>query len=148
MSTEAITRTDTVTKPVTILVNKKEVVLPDDKTTGLEIKKAACVPLDFTLYRKGAELDEVKDGEHITVRKDEQFITVATAIPVTILVNKKEVVLLGSKTTGLEIKKAAEVPLDFTLYRKGAELDEVKDEEHITVHKGEQFVAVSGQDVS
>ena len=69
--------------------------------------------------------------------------------PVTIFVNDKEVVLPEGKTTGLEIKKAAEVPLDFTLYRKkGTDLDEVKDEEHITVQEGEQFVAVSGQDVS
>lgn len=75
--------------------------------------------------------------------------TEAKAKPVTIFVNNKEVELPDHKTTGQQIKEAAGVPLDFTLYRKkGTNLDEVKSEEHITVHKGEQFVAVSGQDVS
>jgi hypothetical protein len=75
--------------------------------------------------------------------------TEAKAKTVTIVVNNKEVELPDHKTTGTQIKEAAGVPLDFTLYRKeGTHLDEVKNEEHITVHKGEQFVAVSGQDVS
>ena len=69
--------------------------------------------------------------------------------PVTIFVNNKKVELPDHKTTGQQIKEAAGVPLDFTLYRKkGNHLDEVENEKRITVHKGEQFVAVSGQDVS
>ncbi len=78
MSAQEHARTDTETKPVTIFVNNKEVVLPDGKTTGLEIKKAANVPLDFTLYRKkDTHLDEVKDDDHITAHKDEQFVAVS-----------------------------------------------------------------------
>jgi hypothetical protein len=69
--------------------------------------------------------------------------------PVTILVNNNEVQIPDKDTTGQEIKEKAGVPLDFTLYRKqGDKLDEVKNEDAVKVHEHENFVAVSGQDVS
>jgi hypothetical protein len=71
------------------------------------------------------------------------------ARPVTILVNNKPVDLPGRETTGEAIKRAAGVPLEFTLYeKKGNELREVADDQEIKVNKNDEFVAVSGQDVS
>ena len=67
---------------------------------------------------------------------------------VTIRVNSKPIEV-AAKTTGAEIKQKADVPEDFVLYeRKGTHLDEVKNDQHIHVHPDEEFVAVSGQDVS
>lgn len=71
------------------------------------------------------------------------------AKPVTILVNNRPVDLPDRDTTGREIKLAADVPLEFTLYeKKGNQLREVADDEEIKVNKNDEFVAVSGQDVS
>ena len=71
------------------------------------------------------------------------------AKPVTILVNNRPVDLPDRATTGREIKLAADVPLEFTLYeKKGNQLREVADDEDIKVNKNDEFVAVSGQDVS
>ena len=71
------------------------------------------------------------------------------AKPVTILVNNNEIELADRETTGQVIKEAAAVPLEFTLYRKrGENLDEIKNEDSLKVHPREQFIAVSGQDVS
>jgi hypothetical protein len=68
--------------------------------------------------------------------------------PVTILVNKKPVEVPRS-TTGLQIKQAAGVPPEFKLYlRRGANLDEIANDQALEVHEREEFVAVSGQDVS
>jgi Multiubiquitin len=67
---------------------------------------------------------------------------------VTILVNNKPVEV-PRDTTGLQIKEAAGVPPEFKLYlRRGANLDEIGNDQPIEVHEREQFVAVSGQDVS
>jgi hypothetical protein len=67
---------------------------------------------------------------------------------VSVTVNKKAVEV-PHKTTGAAIKAAAGVPLSFKLYRKeGAHLDPVGDNDELTVHEDEAFVAVSGQDVS
>ena len=67
---------------------------------------------------------------------------------VSITVNKK-VVEVPHKTTGAAIKAVAGVPLSFKLYRKeGGHLDPVGDNDELTVHENEAFVAVSGQDVS
>lgn len=69
--------------------------------------------------------------------------------PVTIVVNGNAVQLPDHKTTGEQIKLAAGVELEFTLYRKtGAELHEIGNTDELTVHDREEFVAVSGQDVS
>ncbi len=68
---------------------------------------------------------------------------------VTILVNNQAVEVPDREVTGLEIKRLAGVPDDFTLYRRrGSHLDEVADDETLKVHEHEEFVAVSGQDVS
>lgn len=73
----------------------------------------------------------------------------AKAEPVTILVNNRPVDLPDRDTTGGEIKLAADVPLEFTLYeKKGNQLREVSDDEEIKVKKNDEFIAVSGQDVS
>jgi hypothetical protein len=67
---------------------------------------------------------------------------------VTILVNNKPVEV-PRHTTGLEIKQAAGVLPEFKLYlRRGANLDEIANDQALQVHEREQFVAVSGQDVS
>ena len=69
--------------------------------------------------------------------------------PVTIFVNNRAVELPSRETTGREIKAAAEVPPDFTLYLEhGGNLTEVGDDESIKLHEHERFRAVSGQDVS
>ena len=66
-----------------------------------------------------------------------------------ILVNNQPVELPEGEVTGLEIKQAAGVPTDFTLYhRRGSHLDEVADTAVVKIHPHEEFVAVSGQDVS
>jgi hypothetical protein len=68
---------------------------------------------------------------------------------ITILVNNQEVQVSKRELTGLEIKQAAGVPDEFTLYRRrGSHLDEIADTEEVKVHEREEFVAVSGQDVS
>lgn len=69
--------------------------------------------------------------------------------PVTILVNNRPVDLPDRETTGREIKLAAEVPLEFTLYeKKGNQLREIADDDELKVNKNDEFIAVSGQDVS
>jgi hypothetical protein len=68
---------------------------------------------------------------------------------ITILVNNKPVQIPREEAAGLEIKQAAGVPLDFKLYLKhGTQLDEIGDNQTIKLHEHEEFVAVSGQDVS
>lgn len=63
-----------------------------------------------------------------------------------ILVNNSPVTVPDRKVTGEEIKEAAGLPLDFTLYdSKGAA---VGNQEGVKVHRNERFIAISGQDVS
>jgi hypothetical protein len=56
----------------TILVNNREVTMPDDHATGAEIKAAAGIPSDFKLFdEKGREIApdkkvKLKDGERFT----------------------------------------------------------------------------------
>lgn len=69
--------------------------------------------------------------------------------PITIFVNNRAIELPERDATGREIKAAAEVPADFTLYLEhGANLTEVGDDEIVKLHEHERFRAVSGQDVS
>ncbi len=68
---------------------------------------------------------------------------------VTIEVNNNPVEVPKGDLTGLQIKEAAGVPADFTLYeRRGTNLDEISNTATVKVHEHEAFVAVSGQDVS
>jgi hypothetical protein len=63
-----------------------------------------------------------------------------------ILVNNSSVEIHDRDETGAEIKEAAGLPLDFTLYDpKGAAID---NEQSIRVRRHERFIAISGQDVS
>ena len=60
---------------------------------------------------------------------------------VEILVNNKPV-MVPKKTTGAEIKEKAGVAADFELFRvTGKTEDPVADDEAITVHKGQRFIA-------
>lgn len=69
--------------------------------------------------------------------------------PTTIIVNNRPVEMPDDGATGLEIKRQAGVPDDFALYREhGGKLEEVADGEHLKLHNGDRFRAVSGQDVS
>jgi Multiubiquitin len=68
---------------------------------------------------------------------------------ITISVNNQDVDLDSKHVTGAQIKAAAGVPADFQLFREhGQKLKQIDDDEQITVHDGERFRAVSGQDVS
>ena len=68
---------------------------------------------------------------------------------ITILVNNQPVELSEDEANGLQIKQAAGVPLDFKLYLKhGTQLEEIGDDQTVKLHEREEFVAVSGQDVS
>jgi hypothetical protein len=129
-------------QPVVISVDDRDVEVPDDEVTGLEIKQAADISQDIQLFDHKGE--PVPDTETIRVHKGEKFTAISA--PVIISVNNKHVEVPGIDVTGLEIKQAAKVPEDFQLFNhKGAP---VVDDEHIRVHKGEKFTAISGQDVS
>ncbi len=69
--------------PVTITVNKKDVSLPDHKTTGLAIKEAAIkqgvpnVALDFDLFRvTGDTQHPVTDTDSITTHDKQAFLLI------------------------------------------------------------------------
>ena len=61
--------------PVTILVNRRDVTMPNDDVTGAEIKDAAKVPAAFKLFDpKGAE---VANDERIHVHEHEKFTAIS-----------------------------------------------------------------------
>lgn len=65
---------------------------------------------------------------------------------ITIVVNNNLVTLPDRETTGSELKGAAGLPLEFTLYdHKGREIE---NETTVRVHRNQKFTAISGQDVS
>jgi hypothetical protein len=65
-------------KPITIFVNNRTVALPDRDATGREIKAAAEVPPDFTLYlERGGNLTEVGDDETLKLLEHELFRAVS-----------------------------------------------------------------------
>lgn len=62
-------------KPVTVLVNRREVELPDDHVTGAQIKHAAGVPATFKLFDpKGTEID---NDEVVHVHNKESFTAIS-----------------------------------------------------------------------
>jgi len=61
--------------PVTIVVNNKEVELPDRHVTGAEIKRAAGIPLDFKLY--GPKGEEIANEQRIEVHPREKFTAIS-----------------------------------------------------------------------
>ena len=68
------------------------------------------------------------------------------AKPVDIIVNNRTVQMPDDHATGAEIKLAAGVPANFQLFDdKGHPID---DDKKVRLHEGDQFTAISGQDVS
>lgn len=66
--------------------------------------------------------------------------------PVTIKVNRRDVHMPDNHATGLEIKRAADVPETFKLFDPHG--DEVANDQDIKLHNKDKFTAISGQDVS
>ena len=68
---------------VTILVNNRDVVLSDHKTTGLGIKEAAvaqgvAINVNFALFRVAGQTQHpVADGDKLTVHDRQEFRAVA-----------------------------------------------------------------------
>jgi hypothetical protein len=62
-------------RSVTVQVNRRDVVVPDDHVTGLQIKDAAKVPTTFKLFDpKG---DEVANDTTIHVHAHERFTAIS-----------------------------------------------------------------------
>lgn len=61
--------------PVTILVNRRGVQLPDDEATGLQIKEAAGVPTTFKLFDPQGE--EVGNDALIRLHEHERFTAIS-----------------------------------------------------------------------
>jgi hypothetical protein len=76
----------------------------------------------------------------------DQTATPTKTKPIEILVNNSPVSVPGHQETGASIKRAAGLPLDFTLYDPAGAA--VGNEDPIKVHHAERFIAISGQDVS
>jgi hypothetical protein len=67
-----------ITKSITILVNRREVEMPDRDATGAEIKGAAGVPADFQLFeQKGNKLIPIGDGDTIKLHNKQKFTAVS-----------------------------------------------------------------------
>ena len=60
---------------VTVQVNRRDVVLPDDHVTGLQIKEAAKVPTTFKLFDPHG--GEVADDKTIHVHAHERFTAIS-----------------------------------------------------------------------
>lgn len=78
MSTAADNTENTHSKhphPVTILVNRRDVQLPDNHATGLQIKDAADVPTTFKLFDPRG--DEIQNDQQIRVHEHERFTAIS-----------------------------------------------------------------------
>jgi hypothetical protein len=62
-------------QPVTILVNRRDVQLPDDHATGLQIKEAADVPTMFKLFDPHG--DEIHNDQEVRVHEHERFTAIS-----------------------------------------------------------------------
>lgn len=62
-------------RPVTIRVNRKEVTLPDDRVTGLQIKRAAKIAENFKLFDPDG--DEVPNDKVVRIREGERFTAIS-----------------------------------------------------------------------
>jgi hypothetical protein len=68
----------TATKSITIIVNRREVQMPDREATGAEIKAAAGVPPDFELFeQKGSKLIPIADDEIVKLHNKQKFTAVS-----------------------------------------------------------------------
>ena len=65
-------------KPVTIVVNNRDVEMPDREATGPQIKQHAGIPPEFMLYREhGGKLEPVTDDEAIKLHDNQRFRAVS-----------------------------------------------------------------------
>jgi hypothetical protein len=65
---------------------------------------------------------------------------------VQIFVNNRPVEVAGHEQTGTTIKAAAGIPSEFKLYDTAGE--EIANDQQLRVQKKDEFIAISGQDVS
>jgi hypothetical protein len=147
---------------VEILVNEMPVHVEGRKQTGLSIKEAAIhqnVPIErnfeVIVERGEGRTEHVADDQEIEVHGHERFVAVRHDHRIEILVNEKSVAVEGHRQTGLSVKQAAidqKVPiqLDFVLSieRGGGKTELVGDDQKITVHKHERFLAIPNDDNS
>lgn len=65
-------------KGVTIVVNNREVEMPDRDATGAQIKHQAGIPAEFMLYREHTgKLEPVADDQAIELHENERFRAVS-----------------------------------------------------------------------
>jgi hypothetical protein len=65
-------------KAVTIVVNNRDVEMPDRATTVAQIKQLAGIPPEFVLYREhGGKLEPVTDDEAIKLHDTQRFRAVS-----------------------------------------------------------------------
>jgi hypothetical protein len=65
-------------KAVTIVVNNRDVEMPDRDATGAQIKLQAGIPADFMLYREhGGGLEPVADDDAMKLHENERFRAVS-----------------------------------------------------------------------
>ncbi len=62
-------------RPVTIKVNRRDVEMPDDHATGLEIKNAADVPETFKLFDPHG--DEIANDQDVKIHNHEKFTAIS-----------------------------------------------------------------------
>lgn len=62
-------------RPVMIFVNRREVELPDEDVTGLQIKEAADVPTTFKLFDPHGE--EISNDREIRIHERELFTAIS-----------------------------------------------------------------------
>lgn len=61
---------------VLIFVNDKKVSFETDDVTGAQIKSAAGVPADYSLYRRAKGSNEpIGDAEQVDIKEGEHFFT-------------------------------------------------------------------------
>jgi hypothetical protein len=73
--TETTPMTQEKTKTITVFVNNNPIDLPDREESGAEIKQAAGLPLEFTLYDPKGRA--VSNGEEIRVHRNEKFTAIS-----------------------------------------------------------------------
>lgn len=61
--------------PVTIFVNRREVNLPDDEATGLQIKEAAKVPSTFKLF--DPQGNEIANDTSVRLHEHERLTAIS-----------------------------------------------------------------------
>ncbi len=65
-------------KTVMIVVNNRDVEMPDRDATGAQIKQQAEIPAEFMLYREhGGKLEPVADDEALKLHDNERFRAVS-----------------------------------------------------------------------